>query len=196
MHLRALGHLVLFCLVALGAGSCAVSPPPPSATASPLPTPSGATEDERAIVLGIVAMARHGDLAELAEMHLADGGVWLGLGESLMVRRSRDELADRGAWRLDGDGFRGRAGPFSALELIAGTEVFPDGPEIGLMNLSVGPHPRCASPPAKPPDGLDDPRQLSLQPIEMRSCLDWWSVDLFIGPDGELVAVTLDLFEP
>lgn len=48
------------------------------------------------------------------------------------------------------------------------------------------------------PDLVSSLRRLTLRPRDetIRSCLDWFTVDLFVGGDGEVVAVTLDLYEP
>jgi hypothetical protein len=46
------------------------------------------------------------------------------------------------------------------------------------------------------PEGLESLRQQSVQPAKTDSCLEWFSVDLFVNEDGEIAAVTLDLYEP
>lgn len=124
-------------------------------------------------------------------------GVWLGLADRLLVRRSPEELADPQAWILDDEGFRGEGeqgfrgyvGPFSALDLLS---------EAERVTVSIGPHRHCASPPVPPPEEMADLRRVSVQPRfeEAYSCLDWWTVDLFVTADGEIAAVTLDLWEP
>jgi hypothetical protein len=154
------------------------------------------TENERAIVAAMVDLVQHPDIASLDGQLFPDEGVWLGLGETLVVRRSREELSDAANWRLDVDSFRARIGPFSALELIATHEIAADESVVDVPGLKLGPHPRCTGPPIPAPDELAGLRQVSLQAAEPRSCLDWWSVDLFIRRGGQLVAVTLDLFEP
>lgn len=53
----------------------------------------------------------------------------------------------------------------------------------------------AVQPPA--PDGLADLRRVSVQPeLGDRSCLEWWTVDLFVADDGSIAAVTMDLYEP
>jgi hypothetical protein len=37
---------------------------------------------------------------------------------------------------------------------------------------------------------------VSIQPTNTTSCLEWSTVDLFIDTDGNIAAITLDLFEP
>jgi hypothetical protein len=41
-------------------------------------------------------------------------------------------------------------------------------------------------------------RRVSVQPAagSIDSCLDWFTVDLFVTRSGEVAAVTLDLWEP
>ncbi|OGO73385.1 MAG: hypothetical protein A3G84_05105 [Chloroflexi bacterium RIFCSPLOWO2_12_FULL_71_12] len=90
---------------------------------------------------------------------------------------------------LHADHFRGRSGPFSALELLARREP---------TTVWVGPHPHCASPPAPPPTDFASLRRVSVQPSQPRddTCLSWWTVDLFVSVDGRVAAVTLDLWDP
>lgn len=47
------------------------------------------------------------------------------------------------------------------------------------------------------PEGYADLRRVSIQPSEEStdSCLSWFTVDLFVNR-GQVVAVTLDLYEP
>jgi hypothetical protein len=47
-----------------------------------------------------------------------------------------------------------------------------------------------------PPIQVADLRRVSVQPRDTESCLQWWTVDLFLTPDGKVAAVTLDLWEP
>lgn len=64
--------------------------------------------------------------------------------------------------------------------------------------VSVGPHPHCASPPVPAPAEVASLRRVSVQPSPESgdSCLSWWTVDLFLTPEGEVAAVTLDIWEP
>jgi heat shock protein HslJ len=113
--------------------------------------------------------------------------VVLGLSDQIIATRTADELADPAAWQLDAEAFRGRVGPFSALELL-GT--------AGQGRTLVGRHDHCAAPPAPIPGELQDARQLSFQPTGIDSCIEWWTVDLFLDADGQVIAITLDLWEP
>ena len=114
--------------------------------------------------------------------------VQLGLGDELLQTRARDDLADPSAWEIAKPGFRGATGPFSAYELLVKSR--------GDLTLNEGAHPRCASPPGAVPAGLESMRHQSIQPAKTDSCLEWFSVDLFVNEDGEIAAVTLDLWEP
>jgi hypothetical protein len=100
-------------------------------------------------------------------------------------------MTDPQAWQLNApDGnFRGYVGPFSALKLLI------DDPD---PRVTVGPHEHCAAPPAPVPTELASAKQLSFTPVyeNIHSCLEWWSVDLFVDSSGRIVAVTLDLWEP
>lgn len=118
--------------------------------------------------------------------------VSLGLGHTLHVDREVDELSEAAAWLIEirSGGFRGFDGPFSAIETVskAGADA---------TVVSVGPHPHCASPSVPPPEEVVDLRRVSLQPAPQSfdTCLGWWTVDLYLTPDGEVAAVTLDLWE-
>jgi predicted secreted protein len=113
------------------------------------------------------------------------GEVGVGLGDRIYRTVPAIELTDPRAWVIDEDEFRAYAGPFSALELDAGRTV-----------TTVGAHPRCAGPPVPAPEGLADLRRVSLQTAEATSCLEWWTIDFFVDQNGEVIAVTLDLYGP
>jgi hypothetical protein len=115
------------------------------------------------------------------------GEVQLGLAEMLLVTRTPAELADPASWVVDLEPFRARTGPFSALELLAEQR-----PHV----VMVGPHNHCASPPVPAPDGYEGYRRVSVHPADATSCLEWFTVDLFLDDDGAIVAITLDLYEP
>jgi hypothetical protein len=84
--------------------------------------------------------------------------------------------------------FHGGSGPFSALRTIAG--------ERTRLTIGVGSHPRCASPPGPGPRKVASLTRISVQPFRVESCLQWWSVDLYVTHDHRVRAVTLDLWEP
>lgn len=146
-----------------------------------LPVPTG---EDNALVEALVAFARA--QGELDALPLGDE-VALGLAAELLTMASPAELADPGAWQLDVEFFRARTGPFSALELLA-----PDRPH----RIIVGPHNHCASPPVRAPEGFADHHRISIQPEDVTSCIEWFTVDLFVGETGAVEAITLDLFEP
>lgn len=111
--------------------------------------------------------------------------VSLGLGYQI-IRRYDGEGHPR-SWRLPGP-FAGRTGPFSVLDVVAGSD--------GTYRLLVGRHPRCVGPPIAPSPELTGLRQLSIQPRSWETCLQWWSVDLFINDVGQIQAITLDYWDP
>lgn len=115
--------------------------------------------------------------------------VTLGLADELITTRTPSELGHPDAWVLDAEGFRAYVGPFSALDVAAhATETV----------VSVGDHPHCVSPPVPAPTEVADLRRVSVQPspASIDSCLQWWTVDLFLTDDQRIAAVTLDLYEP
>ena len=114
--------------------------------------------------------------------------VGLGLGRRLVLERSATELRDPRAWKIHVSSFRAYGGPFSALRLMA--------EERGPLQVSVGPHAHCASPPVPPPRRVATLRRVSVQPLRMESCLQWWTVDVYVDGVGKVHAVTLDAWEP
>jgi hypothetical protein len=146
------------------------------------------TARDRAIVRKLVAFARSPSESTWSEVPFADR-VALGLGPRLVETRPASELVDPRAWRLDARDFRGYVGPFSALELLA---------ENRRLEVSVGPHPHCVSPPVRPPRQVAYLRRLAAAPPPESgtSCLQWFTVDAFVTADGRIAAVTLDAWEP
>lgn len=151
------------------------------------PAPS-ATDEE--LIARFLQFASDPSAATAAELPFGDE-VALGLADDLLVTRTRPRLADPTTWELDVEHFRGYAGPFSALELAAGSNPTD-------TVVSLGEHPHCASPPQPPPAELDGHRRVSVQPDPdtYDSCLNWWTVDFFIAGDDTVAAATLDLYEP
>jgi hypothetical protein len=105
----------------------------------------------------------------------------------MIAERDSAELVRPDAWTLQANPFRGRVGPFSALDLLARNVP---------MTISVGLHPHCASPPVPAPAHFVGARRVSIQPKDVDSCLDWWTVDAFLSATGRIEAITLDLWEP
>jgi len=135
----------------------------------------------------LIAFARAPSDSTWAALPLADR-VELGLGDTLRARRSARALREPGAWKLNVDLFRARAGTASALELIAS--------EQGRLRVTEGLHPHCASGPIPPPEGFADLKRVVVQPRSTNGCLDWWTVDAFVNGAGTIEAITLDLWEP
>lgn len=144
----------------------------------------GLTADEQALADAFVAFAAAPTEATHAELPLAET-VALGLGAETLVTAASDQLADPAFWMLERDEFRGWSGPFSALE-------FSEAPVV----QTIGAHARCVAPPEPAPAGFESYRRLSLQPADADGCLEWWTIDFFLDAQGEIGAVTLDLFAP
>jgi len=62
--------------------------------------------------------------------------------------------------------------------------------------LVVGPHFLCGSPPQPISEQIEFASHISLQPASIDSCLQWFTVDLFLDDDSTVVAVILDASEP
>jgi len=114
--------------------------------------------------------------------------VILTLGPEIARSQTATALADPATWEFnDADGFRGYAQPFSALDLLAAGRP---------IEVTAGPHDHCAGPPITINEAFVGLRHLSIQPTDATSCLEWWTVDLFLNDDLEIAGVTLDLWEP
>jgi len=133
---------------------------------------------------------------------LATTGVRLGLGPRLVQDLDIATAGDPAAWSIPSQAFRAHIGPYSALAVVRqqveGADADPTRWPSSDLQVSVGDHPHCASPPVPAPEGLDGRRRVSVQPGEgsITSCLDWFTVDLFLDDDDAIVAVTLDIWEP
>lgn len=128
-----------------------------------------------------------------AEVPFSPDGVSLGLGPQLMTHVPRERIADPDSWVLEPKVLRAYVPPFSALVTVERHPEVRDDVEV-----SVGPHPHCAASPQPAPELVAGLRRVSFQPAEasIDSCLMWFTVDLFVNEDGEVVAVTLDIWEP
>lgn len=116
--------------------------------------------------------------------------VAVGLGADILTIVDDAGLTVADRWVLDPEaGFRGHSGPFDLLSYATSAED---------VTVAVGDHPHCASPPVPPPADLVNYRRISFQP-ELpadASCLQWWTVDLFVDEESDVRGVTLDLWEP
>ncbi len=144
-------------------------------------TPS---ENDQLLVDAFVAFTLNPGVETAGAVPFAER-VALGLGPEIEETFEMTQLSDPSVWRIDRDEFRAWSGPFSVLDFVAEP-----------LTITVGAHPRCAGPPEPPPSGFEGHRRLSIQPTGATSCLEWWTVDFFIDANGEIAAVTLDLFAP
>lgn len=140
------------------------------------------------MVDALIAFARTQSATSFEAIPFAPS-VALGLADRIDVTRARDDLQRSDAWVVMPAGpWRGRnPGPFTALDLLA---------KNGAIAISVGPHPHCASPPVPAPAGFAGHRRVSVQPVQIDTCILWWTVDLFVSGAGQIEAVTLDVWEP
>ena len=147
---------------------------------------AAATDADRATASALIAFAADPSSASFDALPLAPM-VSLGLGDTIRDTVDRAALDDPARWVLTAEAFRAHTGPFSALRLLAGADD---------VQVLAGPHPHCASPPVPAPSGFETLRRVSIQPVSTSSCLDWWTVDLYLDDGGDIAAVTLDLWEP
>lgn len=147
-----------------------------------------ATAEDDALIQSFLNFAKDPTAGTAAKVPFADE-VALGLASQIHANVAHTHIADEALWSIDVEYFRAYAGPFSALDVAA---------DSGEVVVLLGEHPHCASPPVPPPAELAELRRVSVQPAPgpIDSCIQWWTIDLFVTPDGEVVAVTLDLWEP
>lgn len=181
----------------------AASVKPSSKGPGPVLSPAEVTPEDTQLVDDFMAFALDPRSSASQGLPLSPEGVRLGLGENLVKELVPGEADDPASWRITMDsGFRGYVGPFSALKTVRshvqGRGGGPGPMTSGDITVSVGPHPHCASPPVPAPSGMTDERRVSFQPADdsITSCLAWFSVDFFLDSDRNIVAVTLDLWEP
>jgi hypothetical protein len=151
------------------------------------PSEVAPTAEDLRVVEALVQFARSPSTTTLGEVPISATGIELGLADQLLTVRTETALSDPSSWSVDLEAFRGWVGPFSALGLLA-----QDRPTEVLL----GPHNHCASPPVRVPADVAGLRHVSVSPTDATSCLEWWTVDLFLDDDGSVAAVTLDLWEP
>ena len=205
--------------VATESSTVTATPSPiPSPTSSPTPSPrlprsklaaarriraaprAAATEHDIELARRFVAFALNPTAATHAAVPLANE-VRIGLSRDLSSTLDPPAAIQSESWVLKADYFRAYAGSFSALRLIkdhaeeTGSPAVV-GPTSGL-EISVGDHPHCVSPPMPAPEGYGHLRRVSIQPTDEStdSCLMWFTVDLFVDR-GQVAAVTLDVYEP
>lgn len=150
-----------------------------------MPSPSVA---DVSLVEAFVEFAQTGTAESFSQLPLADS-VDLGLGPQIELTAEADDLQSPSSWVIDVELFRAYVGPFSALVLLEQADDFV---------VQMGPHPHCVGPPQPAPKGLDDHTRLSIQPSDdsIDSCLQWWTVDFFVGTSGLVEAITMDVYEP
>ncbi len=149
----------------------------------PQTTPTAA---QQAIADAFADISVEGTTVDVGDLRLADR-VLIGLGDQLSEERTPTQLTDPAGWVLAPEYFRGYTGPFSALDRLRRSDD---------VDVLVGPHNHCGSPPRPIPDEIEFATHLSLQPTGIDSCLRWFTVDLFLDATDAVVAVTLDLSEP
>ncbi|MGI9647608.1 MAG: hypothetical protein ACR2OI_03725 [Acidimicrobiia bacterium] len=146
------------------------------------------TPAEEATAVAVIVFAQNPDPDNFAVIPFTDT-VTLTLGPKAGRQQPSASLALAGDWVFgtEYDGFRARTAPYSALEMLA---------QPRPVEVTAGPRDHCASPPMPVHEDLIGLRQISIQPVDATSCLEWWAVDLFLTPEGEVAGITLDLWEP
>jgi len=119
-----------------------------------------------------------------------DGPVWVGLEDGLAsVDLQGPALADLSAWRI-GTAYAERAGPFSALDILAGSG--------GYYALHEGIASDCSAAGGTAPSELADLRAISFTaPSDTTgACMEFWAVTLFLDEHDQIRGVALWLGSP
>ncbi|NNL48431.1 MAG: hypothetical protein HKO76_08700 [Acidimicrobiia bacterium] len=145
------------------------------------------SDSEMALARMLNQFAASPDTGSFQALPLAET-VTLTLGPTIRRDVSSGDLADPLAWQFEVDEFRGGSGTMSALAYLSDV---PGGYEV-----TVGSHPHCAGPPMPVAEGFEELTQISIQPAAPDSCLEWWTVDVFLDDQGDIAGVTLDMWEP
>lgn len=158
------------------------------------------TDADRAVADAFVTFVLDPSAATATAVPFAAEGVQLGLGDELLRDVPIAEIHRPELWEFERDAFRGYTGTFSALDTLRRHLQDPsrEGRSSNEIEITVGEHPHCASPPIPAPSEVRDLRRLSIQPAEnsIDSCLMWFTVDLFLADDDSIEAITLDVYEP
>ena len=157
---------------------------------APMSVPAADPYADRQLAEALYELAASPSATTLSNVPFARQ-VQLGLADQYLETVDSAALSEPDTWRLQVDFFRAYVGPFSVLDLLRDSG--------GSYDVSVGPHSTCAVENlVLPPASLSGLRQISIQaePADYTSCIDWWSVDVFVDDQGEVAGVTLDLYEP
>jgi hypothetical protein len=121
------------------------------------------------------------------ELEFSDQVV-LGLNTVASEVVGSESLADEATWFVGPDEFDGLVGPFSVLDVL--------GRDTGIVGVNVGPRTHCAGPPLEFGTEWDGGRHLVIEPTGIDSCLQWYAVHVLVDTDGQISAITLDLWGP
>lgn len=152
--------------------------------------PDGVDERRNFLVTSLHRRAQDPSLlSDLDELSLDPDGIELLLGNAGSARTAMiEDLHEPAAWDLDApEGYAGFTGPFSALRSLG---------RVDELTVRVGDHPFCANPGHPAPGHLADLTRISIEPTQVESCIDWFTVELYLDPDGIVQAILLDLFGP
>lgn len=107
----------------------------------------------------------------------------LGVGGRARTTLARGQVVDVDRWRF--------AEPYDYLSVL---DALAD--SDGRYRVDLGPHPHCAGPARPAPRVFDGRRQISITPRgPLDSCLDWWSIDLFVDDVGQIEGVSYTQWE-
>lgn len=92
--------------------------------------------------------------------------------------------ADLASWAAPALGYEGRRGPLDPLQLIA---------TAGDLEYSSGPHLHCDDP-VRPLIDVAGQTVVTIAPVGVDSCTDWFAIDLVIDAQHAIAEVIVDLW--
>ncbi len=110
--------------------------------------------------------------------------VAIGLGGDVVKTLTASQLVDPSAWIIHRKSYGVYSGPFNALDQLRRD------PE--LWSITEGRQQSCPWAAAALP-GYEHDRRLTIKPSDITSCIEWWAVDVYIGQDGMIDAINLNL---
>jgi hypothetical protein len=187
VHRLAAVGLVLMLVAACSDDSGEGSATTTTVASSTTPEPGGAvTDDDRKLADDFIAWAR----SQSERVPPLADSLRLLLGPEVHTEVVLSDPYDRSGWVLSteqDDLWRAYIGPFEPLDHLAGPR-----------NVSVvsGPHQTCNVPAVDAPADLASLRQITIEATDVDSCLQWYSIRLFVNDAGLVEAVIFDAYEP
>ena len=171
----------------VASASCADDGGSQPAADVPVPSSTHASTDLALVAEAFIDFAREPSNTTLPRF---DAELTLILGPERSAELAIADPSDPGAWFIDfaPSAFRGYIGTESPLTAIA---------DVTEVDVQPGVRSRACATAALPlAADLIHFDYVSIQPVDIESCLEWFAVDLLVNSHGEIQVVLLDAYEP